>query len=84
MNGKLTAQVVQRVVPGLALAAALGAVGFATSRASDKDVKANADEIKTVKEDVDDLKLNVALTCQFLSRQDKLAGGPGLDCKVPR
>ena len=51
------------------------------SRASDEDVKANTNEIRAVKKDVSDLKLNVALTCKFLSRQDKLAGGPGIDCK---
>ena len=83
MNGKLNGGFWQKVAAGAFLLLLSITWVWVDTRASEDDVDANTVEIAAVKEDINDLKLNVALTCQFLSRQDKLAGGPGLDCKVP-
>ena len=77
-----------KVLSGITLAAAIAAVGYASTRASNKDVKHVEQDVQDLRKEVNQrlrgVETNVIITCQFLDRQDKLAGGPGLDCRDPR
>ena len=79
--------VAQRVLTyGLCLAVG-GAWAFLTSRASEEDMekleKHHKEDVEQVKKSLKILETNGVKVCQFLDRQDKQAGGPGLDCKDP-
>jgi sensor domain CHASE-containing protein len=87
MSVQLNGDIVTKVaLVALALAVTSGWT-FLASRASDEDVKENTKKVEQVKEDVDRriraTETNVVKMCQFLDRQDKNAGGPGLGCKDP-
>ena len=89
MNGEkwLNGNLAQRVPVILLTAAVAAGWAFLSSRASDDDVKKNEKAIEDVQKKVAKklqvIETNIVRTCQFLDRQDKLAGGPGLDCKDP-
>ena len=79
--------VAQRVLTyGLCLAVG-GAWIHITSRASESDMekleKHHKEDVEQVKKSLKILETNGVKVCQFLDRQDKQAGGPGLDCKDP-
>ena len=67
--------------------AAASAVGYAGTRASNEDVKHVESQVYELRVEVNKrlrgVETNVIITCQFLDRQDKLNGGPGLDCRDP-
>ena len=76
-----------QVLSGITLVAAASAVGYAGTRASNEDVKHVESQVYELRIEVNKrlrgVETNVIITCQFLDRQDKLNGGPGLDCRDP-
>ena len=73
-----------QVLSGITLAAAITAASYAGTRASNEDVDNVKKQVKEVHQRLRVVETNVTKTCQFLDRQDKLAGGPGLDCADPK
>jgi hypothetical protein len=74
-----------KVLSGITLAAAIVAASYAGTRASNEDVEHVEQQIQELRVEVNKrlrgVETNVIITCQFLDRQDKLNGGPGLNCK---
>lgn len=88
MNGSRAKDLSWRVAGGITLVAAVAAAGFASTRASEEEVEHVERQVQELRVEVNQrlrgVETNIIKMCQLQDRQDKLAGGPGLDCTDPQ